>query len=391
MYDHTLMKARINSFKNTPGGFHVAVKEFKNDKGKESFIREKDNLIAIRTLKNPHLIQHIATCEIENASRSDSRRSSSSSSYYIIFPLADGGTLLDYWMNENRIPFNIQDHEDESTSDSGVDLSPVREEMYDTSMKLKLEEKVPRNKELVVWSIEQMLGIANAVDSLHHGLGGTVNCRHGDIKPANILLFKENEDDKGQLKIADLGVSRVHKDSTDKRRDGTTTNATTVSYEAPEAHRRSDSKDKPRPRTYDMWSLGCVFLEFTIWILYGYPAICHFENNRYRNNGSEETRYYRLDSNKAVVSPTVLEALQDLRRDSRCMSGTALGDLVDFIETRLLVISVDPQDLHRRCEAGELTKKLKTILEKAETQQNPLDPRQDNTISEIFSKSRFRP
>ncbi|RGP80742.1 serine threonine kinase [Fusarium longipes] len=180
----------------------VAVKEVHSD---EAFEEEKKNLEVIQSLQHEHLIKLIATCQ-------------KGSTCYFIFPWADGGDLLDFW-----------------------------------------ESNDPRqcSKELILWSLHQMLGIVSAIKALHER-----NIRHGDIKPQNILHFlkkdkRDTMDERGRLILADVGVSKKHREVTSMRHDPTNCQQSTVTYEAPEA--QTDQREgKPRGRRYDMWSLGYV-------------------------------------------------------------------------------------------------------------------------------------
>jgi serine/threonine protein kinase len=280
----------------------VAIKELQ-DPG--TFEREKGNLTRIQNLNNRHLIKHIATCQRD-------------SSYYVIFPLANGGSLLEYWQHENEIP---------------------------------------RGPSLILWSLQQMLGLAEAIRALHHDLDGNIHCRHGDLKPANILLFKEDGD--GLLVIADLGVSRIHEQPTLLRRSGTTTMATTRSYEAPEV--KSERDGQPRARTYDIWSLGCVFLEFAIWLLYDFNAVKNFEENRRRPVENPHASFYQMTSAGVKIASEVLDTIKALREDPRCKGGTALESVVNLIADKLLVTTVKD-----RCKAEQLRDELRRIVDAAE-------------------------
>ncbi|KAK7423845.1 hypothetical protein QQZ08_008889 [Neonectria magnoliae] len=149
----------------------VAIKEFRI---KASFDKEEENLLKIQNLEHKHLIKIIATCNREP-------------SYYIIFPWADGGNLREFWQHRNS----------------------------------------HRTPDLILWSLQQMFGLADGLKALHDE-----NCRHGDLKPENILHFKQNEDPndrQGVLVIADVGVSKFHKEVTRLRNLPTNTKATTPS------------------------------------------------------------------------------------------------------------------------------------------------------------------
>lgn len=111
---------------------------------------------------------------------------------------------------------------------------------------------------LMRWVLDQFCGICSATTALHDK-----NCRHTDLKPENILLFEEGGT-WGTLRIADVGLARFHTDITRQRKSATNAKTGTVRYEPPEMGR-----DKQLPRVYDVWCLGCVFLEFLIWAVYG--------------------------------------------------------------------------------------------------------------------------
>lgn len=115
------------------------------------------------------------------------------------------------------------------------------------------------------------LPIANGRDDEEKDFG-----RHGDIKPANILWFR-NEDNKwghGVLKITDFGLTAFHREQTTRVfRDGVA--GVTLTYMAPEY-----DLNRHVSRSYDIWSLGCVYLEFVTWAVMDGNAVCEFRQGR---------------------------------------------------------------------------------------------------------------
>lgn len=196
-----------------------------------------------------------------------------------------------------------------------------------------------------------MLALASALKALHN-----VNCRHGDLKPDNILNFK-NDDGEDILLLADLGVSRFHTVETDLRPNPTQTQATTPSYEGPEVY-EYERKGLPRRRTYDIWSMGCIFLEFAIWLLYDCEAILSFRHSR---DPPYQYFYKETGTGRADRHSKVSEAMNTLRKDPRCEGNTAVGDLLDLIDEHLLLVKVES-----RYSAEELHARIQQIVQDAE-------------------------
>lgn len=238
-----------------------------------------------------------------------------------MFPWADGGNLREFWAREDSRQ---------------------------------------RTPELILWCFQQMLGLVGALKDLH-----SANCRHGDLKPENILHFKGRGE--GILVVADVGVSRVHKDETSIRNAPTSTRATTPSYEAPEAQ---PNQQTPRSRRYDMWSMGCIFLEFAVWILYNLEAINSFRRSRKSKDDPKTTHanfYKRTSEGTVEIHSAVSEAMDTLREDPRCQGGTALENLVKLIAEDLLRIEVS-----HRAKADKLYDRLKKIFQDAEKKPSSL-------------------
>ncbi|EXF86394.1 serine/threonine protein kinase [Colletotrichum fioriniae PJ7] len=274
----------------------IAVKIFRTSDGFNLFDQERKNLLKTQGIKDRHLIRYLFFCERDK-------------SYFIAFPWAEGGNLQEFWM---------------------LHMS---------------------NQEYMLWSLQQMLGISGALRKLHD-----INFRHGDLKPGNILHFPNGG--LGNLVIADVGISKVHKAATYMRSMSTLTRATTPSYEPPEAILKTN---KPRPRRYDIWSMACIYLEFVIWMVYGVNAINSFAESREEGTAAQRTsNFYALRGNIAVIHPSVIEAFAALRRDPRCEGDTALGALVNLITQHLLLVQVDD-----RATADLLYEKLGQIVHRA--------------------------
>jgi serine/threonine protein kinase len=97
--------------------------------------------------------------------------------------------------------------------------------------------------------------LASAVAFLHRTTSKHGPIIHGDIKPSNILVFLGNNISTGNLRLADFGTASVL--SLGRERTETRRKAFTRSYQPPECI----GKHLPPRRSFDIWSLGCVFIE----------------------------------------------------------------------------------------------------------------------------------
>jgi serine/threonine protein kinase len=179
--------------------------------------------------------------------------------------------------------------------------------------------------------------------------------RHGDIKPENLLWFPkdpENDDDRGMLKIADFGLGRFHGlDSRSKVPPKTV--AGTITYEPPEL-----KLGTPVSRAYDIWSLGCLFLEFVTWLLMGAQAVHDFADARAEPfpsapKMSDDSFFAVILENGEPTSAKVREGVKNwvrsLHQHERCTQ--LIHDLLDMVMNEMLVVDRDERTnatmLHR--------------------------------------------
>ncbi|KAF7534843.1 hypothetical protein G7054_g5882 [Neopestalotiopsis clavispora] len=149
---------------------------------------------------------------------------------------------------------------------------------YATSISNQGEEQQVADWYTDQWLLAQCLGLADGLAAVH---GKTDNPHtsaaqiHADIKPENILCFAPGEGENGpfELKLADFGVAQVVSPETGtiqvKRVPHTKT------YRPPE-----HDTDETLRLNYDVWCLGCVYLEFLTWAIAGYEALNVFEKAR---------------------------------------------------------------------------------------------------------------
>ncbi|KAH7395183.1 heterokaryon incompatibility protein-domain-containing protein [Phaeosphaeria sp. MPI-PUGE-AT-0046c] len=237
--------------------------------------------------------------------------------------------------------------------------------------------------QLVREAINQLRGLADALDRLHNFQGGqqAVNetyrnveiridpadnppppmdddddvndytnpmsqesIRHGDIKPENVLRFPNDSSTIGTLKLGDMGLAKRHVAATEKRR-GTSMRYGTRRYEGPETL----NDGQGRSRLYDLWSMGCITFEFIIWLLYGNDALAEFYRQAEKSCAPSDFQYYKVQmiggAQHSVINPIVLAWMDHMQKEDpelREESDSMLKDLLHIVREKLLVVDLPP-------------------------------------------------
>jgi serine/threonine protein kinase len=197
---------------------------------------------------------------------------------------------------------------------------------------------------LIKWVIQQLCGLAEALSKAHY-LEDDGSYRHGDLKPENILWFKQGDTKFGTLKIGDWGEAKEHYNGT-ALRHGTTTQHGTRRYEPPEVSTGLElnlSRDSKfaRSRLYDIWAIGCITLEFLIWLMYGLDGLKEFNRLNVGDYGKSDMFYEVSLGKPAKVHPVAVHWMKHMANDPRCSRNkTALGDLLEIVRTGLLIVKL---------------------------------------------------
>lgn len=200
--------------------------------------------------------------------------------------------------------------------------------------------------------IKQLLGLAEALNAAHFLTDGGVysgaSYRHGDLKPANILWFTE-EGKLGTFKICDWGCAKNKGVVTALRHSKTSAEYGTRRYEPPEVETGvgsmlPGSQEKRISRLYDIWSMGCITLEFIVWLLYGLDGLEKF-NKSVKGEMTDGSPFYQLSDvggkKVARVHNVATYWMDYMARDPACRVGTtALGDLLEIVQGGLLVVKL---------------------------------------------------
>jgi serine/threonine protein kinase len=225
------------------------------------------------------------------------------------------------------------------------------------------------------WLKKQMCGLAGALrvvhtqeeDSTHTSSDNVIGyqkapkgrSRSGyihDIKPDNILVFLYvgsiywfRLSDFSCAKVVEFveSISGEHMNS-----HLTTSKSGTPDFRPPESMKGQTS------RPYDLWSLGCVYLELIVWFLQGYPSLETFRANRrglVKPNGSEDEAFYFTDEVNANPKVQLRWAVVDKISE---LSKICPSDLMPLLDVIPSLLHIDPKE---RLTATTLVLKLRHL------------------------------
>ncbi|KUJ07850.1 kinase-like protein [Mollisia scopiformis] len=236
----------------------------------------------------------------------------------------------------------------------------------------KEEAKPRRTHENTKWISAQVCAIVEAVRFIHEpgptmrtDDGKNLYGRHGDIKPENVLLFKPNG--VKVLVISDLGLSAVHREESRSNVPGFDI-PRTPNYRPPECDMAG--RDGHISRSFDIWTLGCLFLEFVVWSLDGWGGRQEFRNDRcspyinsYRTDIFFDIMVVSGETSKYAfkIKHQVEQHIKYLHGHPDCTQ--YLHDILNIIQTRMLIVESDEPRI-KRIRAPELLQEMKALQER---------------------------
>ena len=209
-------------------------------------------------------------------------------------------------------------------------------------------------KENTIWLLRQFRGLAEALKGIHDlsGVGTSPSAPslvarpanerkagyHHDLKPENILYFKATR----EFQISDFGSGKVQ---TYRSGSHNTSSANgTLTYEPPEAAMAGGKTSRP----YDIWSLGCVFLEILIWAVLGFASVEDFRTNRLdrRDLGShtnvlrDDAFWQILENGNITIRKAVKNWIQTLREAILQQKNQPFKEVLDLV---VKMLDIDKQ------------------------------------------------
>ncbi|KAI3547720.1 serine/threonine protein kinase [Colletotrichum abscissum] len=247
--------------------------------------------------------------------------------YYLLFPWADGDSLYDLWRKH--------------------DLHHDSTEHWPSWYSVQ-------------WMIDQCYFIADAVATVHgydsrEGGYSSEAQLHLDIKPENVVCFQQSHDGKVSydLKLTDFGLSKPFNRNSPTR---PTQKAETKTYRPPERDFERSRVDE----SFDIWCLGCLFLDFITWAMEGWAGVESFRENRlqetdeidvdlefppvledtfFKKRVQRGTWWWPRRGPRTIVAdlkPSVTSQFQRLRAHARCTE--YLKRFLSLVQSRMLLI-----------------------------------------------------
>ncbi|KAF2795497.1 kinase-like protein [Melanomma pulvis-pyrius CBS 109.77] len=233
---------------------------------------------------------------------------------------------------------------------------------------------------------EQLLGIAKALSKIAGNPtdvapigapdGPSIECWYGfhfDLKPANILIS-----DDGTWLITDFGQSAftLTSDRTPRARS----NGGTDAYAPPEVV----NGERQFSRRYDVWSLGCIALEVTAFVVLGHDGlkgssnVAGLDQVRHSHDGwsrLEDSRFFYRAAPKAdpEVKPSIIEFMELLRESVRHLDPRSQQFLADIL--KLIELMLQPA-VARRIDIGEVIRILDATITQASSRDDGGQPLQ---------------
>ncbi|PSR97611.1 hypothetical protein BD289DRAFT_425290 [Coniella lustricola] len=318
-----------------PNNPYFAIKRLKS-KDDEAFRREVRNLLRLHNAEHPNLLSLLATYKYKGY-------------YHLVFPWADGD-LRRLW---------------QSTPNPQA------------------------GKEEMRWLASQCASIASALRSVHAGAESWMHSTgdgpsdkqrmamnkfglHGDIKPENIFIFSKGH----QKKALAMGLPHLSEEtsssSSDSDRSSQSSSPTsvadeyvmsigdfgggeffdpssnpdplkqiTVAYRPPEY----DTKLRPVSRSWDVWGLGCTYLEFVTWFLLGPNGLKEFAKRRTTRTaaGKLSDEYFdtfvdetQTGGIRATLKESVLTWINDLYHHKN--ASQFIREFLDYITHHMFIV-----------------------------------------------------
>ncbi|KAI0127337.1 kinase-like domain-containing protein [Xylariales sp. AK1849] len=159
--------------------------------------------------------------------------------------------------------------------------------------------------------------------------------------------------------LSDFGLARFHSENS-RSNIRLSRVICTPTYRPPEC----DLEDSTISRSFDIWSLGCVLLEFVTWYLGGWEYLNKYVEGRMQKDvhGHKSDQLFELVEDRRTGEPAarvkleIIEWVDELHTNAKCSE--IMHQFLDYIQLKMLLVL--PQD---RTSCQEVYKKLDCLYQ----------------------------
>ncbi|KAF8534589.1 hypothetical protein BDD12DRAFT_859567 [Trichophaea hybrida] len=200
-----------------------------------------------------------------------------------------------------------------------------------------------------IWS--QMVGLLTALDEYQSPKDDPIERRyHSDLKPRNILVFEEENDDV--LVITDFGQAHIGKKVDPQGTTVTGQRPGTEAYAPPESHQKSTMNTK-----FDVWSMGCILLEVLVYVVQGPERVRELYEARDTGHGTDYYCCWDEDNRKYIINPGAIQIVGELLRN--------YATDIFILEVWGVILSMLQVDSRERSTSGKACQALKMAIDGA--------------------------
>ena len=202
--------------------------------------------------------------------------------------------------------------------------------------------------------LEQMHNVAAGVEHIHKmrpaKLGPTTAIApasgrhpstglHFDLKPENILIFKNRMGSGETWKVSDFGTTRIYELATGARTHDPSHRTPNLRGGDPIYHAPDLALRGKMSRPYDIWSLGCVFLEILLWTFqmegWRMNDFSVARLNSPRGLSAPSNAFWYEKDGEIGIKPVVLDKISALRET--CKDRGVFSDVIQLIAEMLRI------------------------------------------------------
>ena len=245
----------------------------------------------------------------------------------MLFPFAEGGNLKDYLLS-HKAPALTKDF-----------VLWLLTQMRDLASAVQHIHNFPINTQLTKG--EATSSVSTSSSARRHGGRHSHTGIHYDLKPENILLFSDSNAKHLIWKVSDLGTTQINEIVSSGRSETKGSPRIQAILGDPEYGPPDVLLQGWSSRPYDIWSLGCIYLEILVWVFgVGPDELIQFQYDRLvqpEPQGNQSAAFWYRGRQACKLKPKVIEKMEELR--DKCRQCGVFEDLFQLTGAMLTIVA----------------------------------------------------